>query len=54
MSEEKIKEEPKMRQIIIETNGNDIKIVKLEIAGVLEFRAILSSLMSYCDNPPKK
>lgn len=53
MEEEK-KEEPKMRQIIIETDGNDIKIIKLETAGVLEFRAILLSLMNYCDNPPKK
>jgi hypothetical protein len=51
---EEEKKEPKMREIIIETNGNDIKIVKLEIAGVLEFRAILSSLLDYCNNPPKK
>jgi len=49
MTEEKKqpeKEEPKMRQIIIETDGNNIKIVKADVAGGLELSAILSNLLN--------
>lgn len=45
---------PIMRQILIETNGSDIHIVKNQTAGMLELRAILTSLLNYVDNPPMK
>lgn len=38
------------RQIVIETDGNNIKIVKAEVTGSLEFKAILTSLMEYLNN----
>ncbi len=54
MSKEKdIKKEKETRQIIIETDGNTIQIKKAEVAGTLELRAILASLINYCDNPPQ-
>jgi len=43
MSEEK-KEIKKMRQIIIETDGNIAKIAKAEVAGTLELKSILQGL----------
>ena len=39
-------EKPKMRQIIIETDGNNINITKAEVAGNLELIAILSSILN--------
>lgn len=36
---------PIKRQIIIETDGNIAKIVKAEVAGSLELRAILQGLL---------
>ena len=39
-------EKPKMRQIIIETDGNNINILKAEVAGNLELIAILSSILN--------
>jgi len=44
-----VKEEvkqPVARQIIIETDGNNINIVKAEVSGNLEFVAILSSILN--------
>ena len=38
------KEKPKMRQIIIETDGNLATIVKAEVAGSLELKSILQGL----------
>lgn len=38
---------PKMRQIIIETDGNRINVLKNEVAGKLEFKAILESLLEF-------
>lgn len=38
---------PKMRQIIIETDGDSIKVVKSEVSGSLEFIAILNSLIAF-------
>lgn len=40
-----IKVEKEMRQIIIETDGNNIKLIKSEVAGSLELIAILSSIL---------
>lgn len=50
----KKEEEPKFRQILIETNGSDIRIVKSEVAGMLELKAILMSLLNYVEHPPMK
>jgi len=52
MSEEKDlkneqKEKPATRQIIIETNGNEIKIIKAEAAGKIELIAILESVVNH-------
>lgn len=47
------KEDLKTRQIIIETDGNTIQIKKAEVAGILELRAILTSLIGYCDQQAK-
>ena len=44
---EETKEEPKaLRQIIIETDGNSIKIVRADVAGNLELVAILSTIIN--------
>lgn len=48
MSDEK--KEPQKRQIIIETDGNYIKLVKAEVAGNLELMAILASIMENLKN----
>ncbi len=46
---EKVDEEPKKeiskRQIIIETDGNSVSIIKAEVAGNLELRAVLESIL---------
>ncbi len=39
-------EKPKMRQIIIETDGNSVRIIKNESAGTFEFTAILQGLLN--------
>ena len=44
------KEEAKMRQIIIETDGNKIQLVKADVAGQLELTAILNSLLNFIAN----
>ena len=36
---------PKMRQVIIETDGNSINLVKNETAGALELAALLQTIM---------
>ena len=35
-----------MRQIILETDGNDIRIVKAEVSGVIEMTGILQRLIN--------
>lgn len=45
MEDAKKKEEKPLRQILIETDGSMIKITKSEVAGVLELRAILQTLL---------
>ena len=40
-------EDPKLRQIIIETDGNKIQIIKAEVAGFYELSAIFDSVKSY-------
>ena len=40
------KEQPKMRQIIIETDGNSVGFVKTEVAGTLELKSVLQELLN--------
>lgn len=42
------------RQIIIETDGNSIELTKAEVAGSLELKSILSSLLRGLDDNNKK
>lgn len=42
---------PKMRQVILETNGTDIRISKNETAGNLEFIALLSTILNKLQQP---
>lgn len=46
--------QPKMRQIILETDGTDIKIVKAEVAGKLELTAILQAVIGHINQPMQK
>lgn len=39
-------EEQKMREIIIETDGNVINLKKSEVAGTLELSAILTAILN--------
>jgi len=48
---EKKQEEVKMRQIIIETDGSKINLVKAEVAGKLELVAILNILLNDMNKP---
>jgi hypothetical protein len=44
---EQSSDKPTWREIIIQTNGNDIKLTKAEVAGNLELLAILQSLIGH-------
>lgn len=44
---EKPTEAPKMRKIVIETDGNSISLVSAEVSGKIELMAILQSLLGY-------
>ena len=46
-------QEPRMREIIIQTNGNDIKISKNETAGSLELLAVLQALIGSLTSPKR-
>ncbi len=52
-TEEKVDESKKepgvqpMRQIIIETDGNNVWVQKMEISGLLELEGIFSSLLGF-------
>lgn len=46
-------EKPKMRQIIIETNGLDVHVVKAEVTSVIEFNAILDMVYRFLNDPEK-
>jgi hypothetical protein len=55
INEVKVAEEPKkLREIIISTDGDIVNLVKAEVAGKLELKAILSTLLAFLDTPPKK
>lgn len=49
IKEEVKKEEPKIREILIETDWNVIQIKKLEVAWVYEAKAIFDSVVSYLE-----
>lgn len=38
--------EKKLRQIVIETDGNMVRLIKAEIAGQLELSAILHAILN--------
>jgi hypothetical protein len=42
-----------LRQIIIETDGDKINLIKAEVSGRIELLGILQTLVSYINNPPK-
>ena len=46
----KKEEKPKMRQIIIETNGNDINLKLAEVSGRIELVGILQTLIAFVNN----
>jgi hypothetical protein len=48
-----VKETPKMRQIIIETDGNTVNLVKAEVSGVIELSGILQRLMEFLNKQQK-
>lgn len=40
----------KMREIIIETDGNDIHLIKAEVSGKIELIGIFQNLIGYINN----
>jgi hypothetical protein len=59
MKKEEVKQETKTnepikRQIIIETDGNVIQIIKAEVAGLYELSAIFDSVKGYFIEQSKK
>ena len=38
---------PKMRQILIETDGNSINLIKAEVSGKIELVGILQNLIAF-------
>lgn len=38
--------QPTWRQVILETNGTKVRVVKAEVAGDLEFIALLQTLLN--------
>ncbi len=54
MTEEKKEEKPKKRQILIETDGSEIRIVKAEVAGPIEMIAILESVTNHLKTTQNK
>jgi hypothetical protein len=47
MAETEQKEPKKMRQIIIETDGDVINLVKAEVGGKIELVGVLQNLIGY-------
>ena len=38
---------PKMRRIIIETNGSDVQLVQADVAGRIELIGVLQNMLAY-------
>ena len=56
MSEENTSGEAKAkakRQILIETDGNSIELLKAEVSGKIELVGILQTLIAYINQPTK-
>jgi hypothetical protein len=53
VADKEVKETPKMRQIIIETDGNTVNLVKAEVSGVIELSGILQRLMEFLNKQQK-
>jgi len=47
IEEKQEKPATQMRQIIIETDGNNIQIIKAEVGGRIELIGVLQSLITY-------
>lgn len=45
---------PKMREIIILTDGNNIELKKADVSGKIELVAILQNLIGYLSQPENK
>jgi len=45
-----VEEKPPFRQIIIETDGNDIHLVKAEVGGKIELIGVLQNLITFLIN----
>lgn len=52
---EPVLEKPKsqIRQVVIETDGNTVKIVKAEVAGLVELRGILEICLKAVEGQPR-
>ena len=46
--------EPKWRQIVIETDGNEIRLKMAEVSGKIELIAILQTVVDFINKPVKK
>ncbi len=44
----------KIRQILIETDGTNVRVVKAEVAGRIELTAIFERLILFFNQPEKK
>lgn len=42
-----------LRQIIIETDGSRVKVVKSEVYSLIEFNYILQTVSDFINNPPE-
>lgn len=52
--EEQTPEVTKWRQIVIETDGNEVRLAKAEVAGNLELMAALQAVVGYLTSLPQK
>ncbi len=47
-------DEGKMREIVIQTDGTNIHVVKAEVGGVIEFVALLETIIGFLNSPQYK
>lgn len=52
MEKSEEKEPKKMRQIVIETDGDIVNLAKAEVAGKIELVGILETLIKYVRSQP--
>jgi hypothetical protein len=46
VKETSVNSKPRMRQVIIETDGNGVRVVKAEVSGNLELSAICQAILN--------